>query len=216
MSYETSHWAGGSWGQTQTLLPSRSRKENLLMKRVVCLVTFLALSVAVSHVHAQATGDPREGLTLARQVCSDCHAIREEGSLAKLRGAEIIRACNRSWITIAALRWRLQHHIGDADVQVSDRTKRRCYRLHPQPTLAKASLSVPLRQHRQVGGAAARAAADKRGVTRLRPHISRQSALCRLRPQVRKYRRNALSGVMGQSTKSLRDSPLRGGGPRGR
>jgi mono/diheme cytochrome c family protein len=52
-------------------------KENLLMKRVVCLVTFLALSVAVSHVHAQTTGDSREGLTLARQVCSECHAIRK-------------------------------------------------------------------------------------------------------------------------------------------
>jgi hypothetical protein len=38
----------------------------------------------------------------------------------------------------------------------------------------------------------------KRGVTRLEPHISRQSAQCRLRPQVRKYRRNALSDVMGQ------------------
>ena len=32
----------------------------------------------------------------------------------------------------------------------------------------------------------------------MQPHISRQSAQCRLRPQVRKYRRNALSDVMGQ------------------
>ena len=39
----------------------------------------------------------------------------------------------------------------------------------------------------------------KRGVTRLQPHISRQSAQCPLRPQVRKYRRNALSDVMGQN-----------------
>ena len=38
----------------------------------------------------------------------------------------------------------------------------------------------------------------KRGVTRLQPHISRQSAQCPLRPQVRKYRRNAISFVMGQ------------------
>ena len=38
----------------------------------------------------------------------------------------------------------------------------------------------------------------QRGVTRLQPHISRQAAQCRLRPQVRKYRRNALSDVMGQ------------------
>ena len=37
----------------------------------------------------------------------------------------------------------------------------------------------------------------KRGVTRLQPHISRQSAQCPLRPQVRKYCRNALSDVMG-------------------
>ena len=51
----------------------------------------------------------------------------------------------------------------------------------------------------------------KRGVTRLQPHISRQSAQCPLRPQVRKYRPNALSDVMGHSTKSLRSSPLRGG-----
>src|ERR1700674_5402838 len=42
----------------------------------------------------------------------------------------------------------------------------------------------------------------KRGVTRLEPYISRQSAQCRLRPQVRKYRRNALSDVMGQSPTS--------------
>jgi len=39
----------------------------------------------------------------------------------------------------------------------------------------------------------------KRGMTRLQPHISRQSARCRLRPQVRKYHRNALSDVMGQT-----------------
>jgi len=51
------------------------------------------------------------------------------------------------------------------------------------------------RQHRQAAGAAARTPPIKRGVTRLQPHISRQSAQCQLRPQVRKYRRNALSGA---------------------
>src|SRR3974390_3314444 len=50
--------------------------EWLLMKRIIRFVTFLALSVAVSHVHAQAVGDPRKGLALAQQVCSECHAIR--------------------------------------------------------------------------------------------------------------------------------------------
>ena len=46
------------------------------MERVICLVTFLAVSVAVSHVHAQAVGDPQKGLALAQQVCAECHAIR--------------------------------------------------------------------------------------------------------------------------------------------
>jgi mono/diheme cytochrome c family protein len=45
------------------------------MERVICLVTFLALSVAVSPVHAQGFGDPQGGLELAQQVCSECHAI---------------------------------------------------------------------------------------------------------------------------------------------
>jgi mono/diheme cytochrome c family protein len=46
------------------------------MRRVICLVTFLALSVAVSSGHAQGVGDTQEGLALAQQVCSECHAIR--------------------------------------------------------------------------------------------------------------------------------------------
>ena len=124
---------------------------------------------------------------------------KRTGSLAKLTGADILRACNRAWNdNRCPIRGAYDAACGDANVQVYDRTKRRCYRLHPQPTLAKACLSVPLRQHRQAAGPAARAAANKRGVTRLQPHISRQSAQCPLRPQVRKYRRNALSDVMGQ------------------
>jgi hypothetical protein len=47
----------------------------------------------------------------------------------------------------------------------------------------------------QAAGAVARAAAEKRGVTRLRLHTSRQSVQCPLRPQFQKYRRNALSDV---------------------
>ena len=52
---------------------------------------------------------------------------------------------------------------------------------------------------RQAAGVGAPVTDDKRSVTRLQPHISRQSAQCRLRPQVRKYRRNAISVVMGQN-----------------
>jgi hypothetical protein len=47
------------------------------MKRIIGFVTFLALSVAVSHVHAQAVGDPQNGLALAQQVCSS--VMRFEG-----------------------------------------------------------------------------------------------------------------------------------------
>jgi|SRR5450432_2337496 mono/diheme cytochrome c family protein len=46
------------------------------MERVIGLVTFLALSIAVSPVHAQVFGDPQEGLSSAQQICSLCHAIR--------------------------------------------------------------------------------------------------------------------------------------------
>ena len=45
------------------------------MKLVNCLVTSLTLSIAVSHVHAQAVGDPQRGLVMAQQVCGQCHAV---------------------------------------------------------------------------------------------------------------------------------------------
>ena len=75
------------------------------MKRVVCLVTFLALSVAVSHVHAQETGDPREGLTLARQVCSECHAIIGRGQVRSpnSRAPTFLELATAPGMTIAAL-----------------------------------------------------------------------------------------------------------------
>jgi mono/diheme cytochrome c family protein len=50
--------------------------ESVLMKYVICWVTFLAFSVVVSPGHTQSVGDPREGLALAQEVCSECHAIR--------------------------------------------------------------------------------------------------------------------------------------------
>ena len=53
-----------------------AQPKRLPMKRIICSVTFLALSVAISYVHAQAVGDPQKGLALAQQVCSECHAIR--------------------------------------------------------------------------------------------------------------------------------------------
>jgi len=43
------------------------------MERMICLATFLALSVAASPVRAQ--GNSKEPPALAQQVCSECHAI---------------------------------------------------------------------------------------------------------------------------------------------
>ena len=74
------------------------------MKRVVCLVIFLALSVAVSHVHAQAIGDSQEGLTLAKQVCSESHAIRRgQVRSPNSRAPTFLELATAPGMTIAAL-----------------------------------------------------------------------------------------------------------------
>jgi mono/diheme cytochrome c family protein len=67
------------------------------MKSVMYLVTFLMLPFAVSPVHAQAGGDPQEGLAVAQQVCSGCHVIRRGGvPFTEFTGADILRAGYRS------------------------------------------------------------------------------------------------------------------------
>jgi mono/diheme cytochrome c family protein len=45
------------------------------MKRVIGLVTLVACAGAAGQIHAQGAGDRGEGLTLAQQVCSECHAV---------------------------------------------------------------------------------------------------------------------------------------------
>src|ERR1700741_1718354 len=45
------------------------------MKRVIWLMTFLAVSVPAHQMRAQEIGDTQNGLALAREVCSACHAI---------------------------------------------------------------------------------------------------------------------------------------------
>ena len=47
------------------------------MKYLDAMATLLTLSVAGSDAHAQAAGDPVEGLAIAREVCSECHAIQK-------------------------------------------------------------------------------------------------------------------------------------------
>ena len=49
-----------------------------MLKFFLCLPALLALSVAASGVRAQAIGDPKQGLALAQQTCSPCHATAAE------------------------------------------------------------------------------------------------------------------------------------------
>ena len=46
-------------------------------RRVICVMTFLTVTVAGSDVRAQmAACNARDGQTVAQQVCSECHATR--------------------------------------------------------------------------------------------------------------------------------------------
>jgi mono/diheme cytochrome c family protein len=74
------------------------------MERVICLVTFLALSVAVGDVHAQAVGDPQGGLASAQRVCSECHSIlREQVRSPNSRAPTFLELATAPGMTSAAL-----------------------------------------------------------------------------------------------------------------
>jgi mono/diheme cytochrome c family protein len=71
------------------------------MKRVICLLTFLA--IAVSPAHAQA-GEPQAGLSSAQQVCSACHAIgRGQGRSPNSGAPTFLELATAPGMTIAAL-----------------------------------------------------------------------------------------------------------------
>ena len=74
------------------------------MERAICLVTFLAGSIAVNHVHAQAVGDPQKGLAMAQQVCAECHAIRRgQGRSPNSPAPTFLELATAPGMTIAAL-----------------------------------------------------------------------------------------------------------------
>ncbi|WP_395714218.1 c-type cytochrome [Reyranella sp.] len=52
------------------------------MKTPASLATFLLTAAMVAPLHAQDAGDPRHGLSLARQVCFECHAIQPQQLLS--------------------------------------------------------------------------------------------------------------------------------------
>ena len=49
-----------------------------VMKLPVCAVILLVASIFASSLRAQEGGDPRIGEALARNVCSECHAIQPQ------------------------------------------------------------------------------------------------------------------------------------------
>ena len=49
------------------------------MKRLACsLLILLSGWIMAEHAYAQGTGDLQRGLALAREVCSECHAIQAQ------------------------------------------------------------------------------------------------------------------------------------------
>ncbi len=74
------------------------------MKRLIALAALLALSVVASDVQAQGAGDPRAGLAIARQVCSECHAIQKgQVRSPNLRSPTFVELANTPGMTAAAL-----------------------------------------------------------------------------------------------------------------
>jgi mono/diheme cytochrome c family protein len=74
------------------------------MKPWICSAAFLTLSFAVSPIRAQVIGNPQEGLALAQQVCSECHAIRKgQVSSPNARSPTFSELASTSGMTVGAL-----------------------------------------------------------------------------------------------------------------
>jgi mono/diheme cytochrome c family protein len=72
------------------------------MRRLACLVSLLLLSAATCQ--AQELGDSQKGAMWARNVCSECHAIRnEQGRSPNPRSPTFVELANTPGMTPAAL-----------------------------------------------------------------------------------------------------------------
>ena len=75
-----------------------------MLKFFLCLSALLALSVAASGVCAQAIGDPKQGLALAQQTCSPCHAtMAEQDRSPNAQAPRFVDLAAASGMTNAAL-----------------------------------------------------------------------------------------------------------------
>jgi cytochrome c len=77
--------------------------------RPVGAVTFAAAAVSSAPSQAQDFGQPEKGLTLAKQVCSECHAIDKQSAASPNAAAPRFEAvANVPGITVLALTVALQ------------------------------------------------------------------------------------------------------------
>jgi mono/diheme cytochrome c family protein len=77
-------------------------REDLSMRRFACLMSVLLLAAAASQ--AQVPGDAHQGAMWARNVCSECHAIRsEQGRSPNPRSPTFVELANTPGMTPAAL-----------------------------------------------------------------------------------------------------------------
>jgi len=75
-----------------------------VLKFFPCLPMLLALSVAAGDARAQAIGDPKQGLALAQQTCSPCHAtVAEQDRSPNARAPRFVDIATTSGMTSAAL-----------------------------------------------------------------------------------------------------------------
>jgi mono/diheme cytochrome c family protein len=74
----------------------------MLMRRLACLVVLLMISAATGE--AQQFGDAQKGAAWARDVCSECHAIRTaQGRSPNPRSPSFVELANTPGMTPAAL-----------------------------------------------------------------------------------------------------------------
>ena len=103
-------------------------------------VAFVALLVGATHAQV---GNQENGLALAQQVCSECHAVRAaQARSLNSRSPTFSELATTPGMTSIALTVALTAPCGDADVHAHGRTKRRYHRLYPQPALARIVVST--------------------------------------------------------------------------
>ena len=74
------------------------------MGRVIALIILPAFSVVANDVAAQGAGDPREGLIVARQFCSECHAVQQgQVGSPNSRSPTFVALANTPGMTATAL-----------------------------------------------------------------------------------------------------------------